>query len=598
MDLHESEAELKPSQTGAATPGAAGPAQNSNANFHRERSELEWLLAQPEIVRSASLVRFLSFICERYFEGETAEIREYSIAVEALGRKAASFDSHVDPIVRVTARALRKKLHEVYENQGKDRALRLFLPIGHYVPEFLPRDQVTTEQRAAALATEPHELLAEAENTGSAVARLRSFVRRHWSVLWKLTAALAVVAALGAVFVAGFFLGRHTDHHPQIVGEGLPWGDPVWAEEFNGQAGQFPDRARWNFETASHGTTGDNELQAYCSPLVQGPKECDLHHPTIFEDGQGHLVMRAQRGPDGIWTSARISTKGLKDFQYGRIEARLKMPVGSGLWPSFWMLGSAFDRVGWPASGSVDIAENISLTQRTNGLGPQMIRSTIHGPRYFGGNGLWHDFKLPNGGRVDDGNFHTYGIIWSPGMIQFYVDDPANIYFVQDSSDIPENGEWVFDKPFFLVLNLAVGGVWPGDPTPSTPNPADLLIDYIRVYNIPRIAAPSIRWQPVQVKSGSSAASIVNLQAQKYAGRVHVTCSTEPATATCSLGSSVVNFSDILSQETTLVLATQSYSEQGRIVAPPGHYKVTLTATTMSGDHSQLVVPFEVTLGE
>jgi beta-glucanase (GH16 family) len=569
----------------------SGEAQGSNghvaapqAGFEVERKELEWLLAQPEIARSASLVRFLSFICGRYFEGETAEIREYSIAVEALGRKASNFDSHVDPIVRVTARALRKKLHEVYSGEGKERPLRIVLPLGHYVPEFVRAEDMAPEAEGS--------LAAEAEESTAIAARVRAFVQLRWGILWK---SAVVLAALAGVFVAGFFLGQRTDRNVKTTGEGLQWENPVWSDEFNETAGQIPDANKWAYET---GRRGNLEREIYCSPRGPNPKECDPHKLNVFEDGQGHLVMRAQRNADGSWTSARITTKGLKDFQYGRIEARLRMPVGSGLWPSFWMLGSSFDRVGWPASGSVDIAENVSLTERTNGLGPDRIRSTVHGPRYYGGNGLWHDFRLPNGGRVDDGEFHTYGIIWSPGMVQFYVDDPANVFFVQDSSDIPEGSEWVFDKPFFLVLNLAVGGDWPGDPGSKTPNPADLLIDYIRVYNIPQVAAPSIQWQPVQVRSGSTSASIVSLEARRYAGRVHVTCSTEPATATCTLGSAVMNFSDTLRQEDTLTIQTRSFSDKGKIVAPPGRYKVTITATTVSGDHSQLTVPFGVTAGE
>jgi beta-glucanase (GH16 family) len=593
--MRQSNSEAHADEASETSRSNGGPDSAQGTRFEEERRELEWLLAQPEIARSASLVRFLSFVCTRYFEGETAEIREYSIAVEALGRKAATFDSHIDPIVRVTARALRKKLSEVYQADGKGRPLRIVLPLGHYIPEFVHEGERDAGPGADGPGqfTEPEAM----PRTGNQVFWVRAveLARGHGGTVWKLASALA---ALAAVFVAGFFLGRQADHRLQPAGEGVQWGAPVWSDEFNDQTGQIPDQGKWAYQTGNQGGWGNNEIEIYCAARGTNPKGCDPRRPNVFEDGAGHLVMRAQRNPDGSWTSGRITTMGLKDFQYGRIEARIKMPVGSGLWPSFWMLGSNFAQAGWPTAGSVTIAENVSYTPRTNGLGPQMIRSTVHGPRYYGANGLWHDFRLPNGARVDDGSFHTYGVIWSPGMIQFYVDDPANVYFVQDSSDIPEGGEWVFDKPFFLVLNLAVGGDWPGEPGPTTPNPADLIVDYVRVYNIPQVPAPSIRWHPMQVKSGSSAASIVNLEAHSYAGRVHLTCAAEPATATCSLGSAVVNFSDTLSQEDTLTLSTQTFSDKGKIMAPPGRYKVTITATTMSGDRTRQTLPFEVTPAE
>jgi beta-glucanase (GH16 family) len=305
-------------------------------------------------------------------------------------------------------------------------------------------------------------------------------------------------------------------------------------------------------------------------------------------------VLRAQRNADGSWTSARITTRGLQNFQYGRIEARVKLPLGTGLWPYLWMLGANFNTVGWPASGSATIVESVSDTARSNGLGPGMIRSTVHGPRYYGANGLWHNYKLPNGARVDDSGFHTYGVIWSPGMLQFYVDDPANIYRVQDASDLPEGGEWVFDHPFYLIMNLAIGGDWAGSPDATTPNPAEILVDYVRVYKIPAIPAPAIQWQAVPVKAGSSVASIITLRAQSYAGRVHLACTTEPVATSCSLATSVVDFSDTLSQEDSLTVSTDFFTDKGRVVAPPGRYKMTITATTISGDRSQLTVPFDV----
>ncbi len=578
--------------------------------FKDERAEVERVLGHPEISRSASLVRFLSFICNKYFDGESEEIREYSIAVEALGRKESTFDSHVDPIVRVTARSLRKKLREFYENEGREHALQIHLPLGHYVPEFKRRSELESGSDSVVgvaisdanqeeklivqkifFFLKAHGGLGEGEKS-AAVSRLRGI---SWKKVLIGGSAMLLVAA---IFITGFVLGRHTDEHSSLNNEAFRWGDPEWSDEFDGAALQLPDPSKWGYDIGNQAGWGNHELQTYCSPNSEGLKECDPRKPNAFLDGAGHLVIRALKGPTGAWTSARITTRGLRDFQYGRIEARMKFPVGAGLWPSFWLLGANFATAGWPASGSVDIAENVSLTARTNGLGPTMIRSTLHGPRYYGGNGLWNDYKLPNGARVDDGSFHTYGEIWSPGMIQFYVDDPANIIYVQDASHVPEGGEWVFEHPFYLLMNLALGGDWPGNPDGTTPNPADLLVDYVRVYKIPTVSAPSIQWQPVQVKAGSSVASSISLRARTSSGRVYLSCTTEPVTVGCALATSVVDFTHTLSQEDTVTITTDTFTNGGKVVSSPGRYKLMITATTISGDRSKLTVPFEVTGAE
>lgn len=590
--------QLDASCEGTEKPADAASGQPPRPDFKEEREELQRVLNHPEIVRSQSLVRFLSYICNKYFDGEADSIREYTIAVDALGRKESSFDSHIDPIVRVTARSLRKRLWNIYHGEGQSQPLQIVLPLGHYVPQFVRPHEANAQLAAlpeeASLDTVETESAAGEVSHAEAAAQAKSsssFLGRHRRAILQSALVLLIVPL---IFLAGYFFGRHTETAPPPVTQGFKWGDPVWSDEFDGAAGQLPDPAKWAYDTGNSSIWGNNELETYCSPRGASPQGCDPHRPTAFQDGSGHLVLRAEKNAEGAWNSARLTTRGLQDFQYGRIEARMKLPVGTGLWPEFWMLGANFPTVGWPASGSVTIAENVSLTPRSNGIGPNMIRSTVHGPRYFGGNGLWHDYKLPNGARVDDGNFHTYGIIWSQGMMQFYVDDPANIYFVQDASDLPEGGEWVFDHPFNLIMNLAIGGDWPGSPNATTPNPAEMLVDYIRVYKIPGIPAPAIQWQAVPVKAGSSVASLITLNAQSYAGRVHLACSTEPATAACSLATSVVDFSDTLSQEDSLTISTDSFTDKGRVVAPPGRYKMTITATTISGDHSQLIVPFEV----
>jgi beta-glucanase (GH16 family) len=565
-------------------------AASSPEKFQEERRELEQVLAAPDISRSASLVRFLSFICNKYFDGQADDIREYSIAVEALGRKDSSFDSHMDPIVRVTARALRKRLQEYYATDGRDHELQIVLPLGHYVPQFVRRERAARQTESEEAGLNGGFASAAATETASSPSPLLLFLHAHRAAI--ATAAL-ILLLVPAVFFAGYYFGQTRTREPRVVSDELKWGDPVWSDDFDGAAQQPPDAAKWTYDQGNQSGGEKPEVETYCVPKG-GPRDCDPHRPNAFQDGAGHLVLRAQRNSDGTWTSARITTRGLKEFQYGRIEARMRLPVGTGLWPAFWMLGASFDKVGWPAAGSVTIVENVSNTARSNGLGPSLIRSTLHGPRYYGANGLWHDFKLPNGARVDDSSFHTYGIIWSPGMIQFYFDDPSNVFFVQDSSDLPEGGEWVFDRPFYLIMNLALGGDWASDPDATTPNPADILVDYVRVYKIPPVSAPSIQWQPVDVKAGSSVASIVKLLASTYLGRVHLACATDPATVKCDLGRSVVNFSDALTQEDSLTLSTDSFTATGRVAAPPGRYKVTITATSISGNHSQLSAPFEV----
>jgi beta-glucanase (GH16 family) len=426
------------------------------------KEELERLLNHPPISRSLNLVRFLSFICEKYFDGEGEEIRERTVAVEALGRKESTFDSHTDPIVRVTARELRKKLSEYYENEGRDNRFQLVLPRGRYIPQF-----VRNRPGGAAVvptfepATADEQLLAV-----SAVVRPEEAASEatldKMNGGWQTVLKYALVAGvLAGVFLAGYLVGHRQSSYTVVLNAPMDWGEPAWSDDFDGPTGQPPDPSRW--------------VQESNAPAQQ----------SAFLNGAGQLVLRASRNRDDSWTTPRLSTRGIKDFQYGRIEARMKLPVGAGLWPAFWLMGTNFSKVGWPAAGSIDIMENVGAQNGRHGLGPSVIRSTLHGPGAYGQNGMWRDYTLPNGGRVDDSGFHTYGIIWSPQVMQFYVDTPSNVYFVKQSSDLPQGAEWVFDKPFYLVLSLGVGGDWPGSADNMTPNPADTVIDYVRVFSLP-----------------------------------------------------------------------------------------------------------------
>jgi beta-glucanase (GH16 family) len=244
----------------------------------------------------------------------------------------------------------------------------------------------------------------------------------------------------------------------------------TWSDEFDGPAMSLPDPSKWAYD-AGAGGWGNNEEETYCS-AKSDKAPCSASKPNAYLDGSGHLVIQAIRSGSS-WTSARLKTSGKQDFEYGRIEASMKLPRGAGVWPAFWMLGSNISKVGWPQSGEIDIMENVPQ------LGVRRIASTIHGP-VSTGKGIGEQFVFPGQDAIDSG-FHTYGVIWSPGETSFYVDDFTKPFFTTTKSSAPA-GEWVYDHPFFLLLNLAMGGNWPGHSDSTTPNPAVMQVDYVRVY--------------------------------------------------------------------------------------------------------------------
>jgi beta-glucanase (GH16 family) len=251
----------------------------------------------------------------------------------------------------------------------------------------------------------------------------------------------------------------------------------AWSDEFDGPAGALPDPAKWRYDVGRGGDGwGNQELEYYCAPGAGAP--CDPERPSAVQDGRGRLVISAVRDSSGTWTSARLNTKGLAEFEYGRVEARMRLPAGAGLWPAFWLLGVSTE--GWPSCGEIDVMENVPANV-PGGLGPETVKATIHGPGYSGVEGLGRTRKFPAGGRVDD-EFHVYGTIRSPGRVQFYVDDWTKPFLTLTPRDVPKGRRWVYDRPFFVIVNLAVGGSWPRDPDASTPNPAKMLVDYVRVY--------------------------------------------------------------------------------------------------------------------
>ncbi len=353
------------------------------------------------------------------------------------------------------------------------------------------------------------------------------------------------------------------------------WGNPVWSDEFNSSAkGAPPDAANWTYDVGGTGW-GNHELEIYCASNTKSapsPSECDIQHPNAFQDGQGHLVIRASKvsadpAPTGTWTSARLKTLGLKEFQYGRLEACIKLPVGAGLWPAFWMLGTAGH---WPAGGEIDIMENIPATDGSaDGLGPAKIESTIHGPS-TGKSGLFslaQTFTLPGGQRIDDTACHVYGAIWSPFMIQIYVDDWRKPFFIRTAADLPKEGRWIFNAPFYFLLNLAVGGDWPGPPDSSTLGTAEMVVDYVRVYKAASSEAPKMTASPLKSLTGAASA-VLQLHAVAASGPAFLICSVQgAANLNCSLdtgnplNASVVDFSTGDTQTAKVNLSVSPGSE-------------------------------------
>jgi beta-glucanase (GH16 family) len=243
----------------------------------------------------------------------------------------------------------------------------------------------------------------------------------------------------------------------------------VWSDEFNGTAGTAVDATKWVFDTGGSGW-GNNELQYYTSST----KNASM-------DGAGNLVITAikeqlgpkYRCPNGKcqYTSARIKTQGKFTRAYGRFEARIKIPYGQGIWPAFWMLGENITSAGWPTCGEIDVMENI-------GREPSIVHGTIHGPGYSGAAGIGAAHTLASGAFSDA--FHVFAVEWSPNVIKWYVD--GTLYQTRTPSDLPAGSPWVFDHPFFIILNVAVGGYWPGNPDATTVFPQKMYVDYVRVY--------------------------------------------------------------------------------------------------------------------
>jgi beta-glucanase (GH16 family) len=235
----------------------------------------------------------------------------------------------------------------------------------------------------------------------------------------------------------------------------------VWSDEFDGDS---IDRTNWTFDIGGWGW-GNGEAQYYTSR----PENARVENGMLVIEG------RQERFEDSYYTSARLKTQGLREFRYGRIEARMKVPRGAGTWPAFWMLGADFDkdsddqRRNWPFVGEIDVMEHL-------GREPDLILGTVHGPGYAGALGLTKWNRRPY--DIAD-EFRTYAVEWDPdGITWFYEGEP---YFRVVPDDL-HGREWVFDADFFLIVNLALGGGYPGPIGLDVEFPVELYVDHVRVY--------------------------------------------------------------------------------------------------------------------
>ena len=256
----------------------------------------------------------------------------------------------------------------------------------------------------------------------------------------------------------------------------------VWSDEFNQAPGTQPDPAKWGYDLGVGNPPGwgNNELETY----TNSPSNVLVVADPAALDGKA-LAIRAQATAGG-YTSARINTASTFTVTYGRIEARAKVPKGIGCWPAFWALGSDIATVGWPACGEIDIMEWVGQT-------PSHIKGSLHAQGYSGGQSLNADSVLPNNQSYSDA-YHVFAVDWYADQVVFSMD--GVVYEVRKKAEIPPGSQWPFDGPFYILLNFAVGGNWPGPPDASTVFPQDYRIDYVRVYSLPTEPPANNVWAP------------------------------------------------------------------------------------------------------
>ena len=290
-----------------------------------------------------------------------------------------------------------------------------------------------------------------------------------------------LVASNLAVKATAIAAGNSSLVTSQIFSPNIPSGTLVWSDEFTNTSGApaQPDPTVWTYDTGNTGF-GNSELENYCA-WGSSTSPCSTTSPSEYVGTDGYLHIEAQQPSPGVYTSARLKTQGLFSFQYGRLEVRALVPEAQGFWPAAWLLGNNINNVNWPACGEQDVLERVNAA-----LSPDWNEGSVHGTGFTGGTGLGTQYNFPSG-QTAGGQFHTYGMIWSPGSVQYYIDAPSNVYATYTPSSLAplnDGAVWPFDagQSNFIILNLAIGGSWPGPPDSSTPFPSEMLVDYVRIY--------------------------------------------------------------------------------------------------------------------
>ncbi len=252
----------------------------------------------------------------------------------------------------------------------------------------------------------------------------------------------------------------------------------VWSDEFDSSVNKGqPNPQVWTYDTGNDGF-GNHELETYCA-WGSNSAPCSAEKPSAYVAPDGYLHIEAQQITPGVYTSARLKSQGLFSFQYGRFEVRARVPEAQGLWPAAWTLGNNIRTVDWPASGEQDVLERVNAAKS-----PDWNEGSIHGPGFIGNIGLGTIYNFPSGQTA--AGWHTYGMTWTKGTVSYYVDDPGHPYVTYTKENIKglSGAVWPFDagQSNFILLNLAIGGDWPGSPDAATRLPAEMLVDYVRIY--------------------------------------------------------------------------------------------------------------------